>query len=196
MNPNNPDRDFPLPGDLPFQRTWVSMVASIAGLPLPAAEIARIRSRTPAQAEIRRQQKLWYRQTQNICGLSARERTNKIQEIRMNEWEYANRCSSFQALNSMGIQTLVPITTVCSLLTCPPVLETEMLTRHVKQYKEEDNSLWHALSYQVNGPGRGAGDSARLGLRGGRREKAWLYNYFTSVLHDPTHIRHRLYTRL
>lgn len=127
MNPNNPDRDFPLAGDLPFQRTWVGTMAGITPLPLPAAEIAQIRSRTPAQAEARRQRKLRYRQTQDIGGLSARERMHKQQQIRMSEWEYANRCSSFQALNSMGIQTLVPITTVRSILTCTPIMKIEML---------------------------------------------------------------------
>lgn len=74
--------------------------------------------------------------------------------------------------------------------------QVENADRNKFKNKQADNSLWHALSYQINGPGVGAADSSRLGLRGGRREKAWLYHYFTEVLHDPNHIRHRLYTRL
>lgn len=180
MNQNNPHPDFPHPGDMRSGTTWAIQMARIPAAsrpPLAAALINQIASNAAPQRNARRILQVRYRQrTQNTgFGPSARERAWAAQRIRSAEWELANRYSAFDAIDGNGIvQSLIPVTTM----------------------KDSDNSLWHALSYQINGPGIRAGDPAQLGLRGGRREKAWLYHYFTEVLHNPGHIRHRLYSRL
>lgn len=162
------------------ETTWAGQMAGIPAAsqpPLAAAVLGQITSKAAHQLSARRLRRVRYRQrTQDTgSGPSTRERARVTQRIRSAEWESANRYSAFGALDGNGIvQTLIPVTTV----------------------KDSNNSLWHALSYQINGPGIAAADSPRLGLRGGRREKAWLYHYFTNVLHDPNHVRHRLYSHL
>lgn len=103
-----------------------------------------------------------------------RERHVNRKRIREAEWEHANRHTDFAVQDDTGA---VHYATV------------------VPAYRNFENSLWHALSYQVNGAGAGV-DNNYLGLRGGRREKAWLFNYFMDALNDPTHPRHRAYTWL
>lgn len=175
----NPDLDFPLTSDLPRGKTWASQIARIAAAdrpPLAAAAIANInyfsQSRAAAVDAQRRARRRKYYRTQTDLP-SRREIFNTGRLIRMAEWEWANRHEGFTVLDSRGVIQRM---------------------RTVATYEDSGNALWHALGYQVHGMGLPGLKSPHIGLRAGRREKAMLYHFFTHVLHDPTHIRHRLYS--
>lgn len=167
---------FPRASDLPEGVTWQGRMARIPASeqpPLSVRQVATVLSMSRAQRAARRQRKL-IQQWQQKYMPTPREYFASHKLIRWDEWETASRFEGFYAVDGLGARRLM---------------------RAIPTPKVRDNSLWHALSYQVNGPSSGAA-SHRQGLRGGRREKAWLYHWFTHVLHSPAHVRHRLYTWL
>lgn len=179
MSFRNPDRDFPLPSDLPRGKPWAVQMARIAAAdnpPLTAAALTNINfiahSKSRAADFRRRVVKRRYLRTQPDLP-STREMFNTARTIRMAEWEGARRHEDFTVLDSNSLVQNM---------------------RAVAAYRGAGNSLWHALAYQVHGTGLPGFTSPNIGLRAGRREKAMLYHFFTHVLHDPSHIRHRMYT--
>lgn len=168
------DTRFPQASDLRLGRkAWNDHMARTipAGATLPLANTAVFRSQSAANIAARQARRRLYKATRRpfVLPNPAEISYNKIQ-IREAEWEFANRHTDFTVQDDAGRNHCV------SVVPC---------------FRDFNNSLWHALSYQINGPGLTRSDE---GLRGGRREKAWLYNYFMSALMDPTHIRHRAYT--
>lgn len=167
---------FPRPSDMPENVTWQGQMARIPVAeqpPLSVRRVATVLSMSRAQRAARNRRKLLQCWQQKYMP-TPREYFASHKLIRWDEWEVASRFEGFYAVDGQGVQRLM---------------------RAIPTPKVRDNSLWHALSYQVNGPSTETG-SHRHGLRGGRREKAWLYHWFTHVLHSPEHVRHRLYTWL
>lgn len=161
---------------MPEGLNWQGQMARIPAIeqpPLSIRQVATVLSMSRTQRTARYRRKLLHRQKQGHMP-TPREYYTSHKFIRWDEWELANRYEGFYAVDGQGVRRLMRVTPT------PKVRE---------------NSLWHALSYQVNGVSSGPG-SHRDGLRGGRREKAWLYHWFTHVLHSPEHTRHRLYTWL
>lgn len=180
LNEANPDdfrRDtrFPQASDLDLQGiTWNAHMARTIppGATLPLADTRPFTSQTNRRIEARQAQRRQYKATQRrITKPTFTETVYNRSKIREVEWEFANRHTDFGVQDDAGRVHFVTVVPCC---------------------RDFDNSLWHALSYQVNG--RGLQDSTWNGLRGGRREKAWLYNYFMCALLDPSHPRHRAYT--
>lgn len=172
------DTRFPQANDLDLRGVpWnVHMARTIppgATLPLPANITAPFRSQSAVNIAARQQQRRVYKATQRLIARpTPGEYEYNKNQIRAAEWEFANRHTDFTVQDDVGKYHFVTV---------------------VPCFRDFNNSLWHALSYQVNGPGH-QNDNNWHGLRGGRREKAWLYNYFMSALMDPTHVRHRAYT--
>lgn len=181
LNEANPDNwtldtRFPQASDLRLRGvTWNAHMARTipAGATLPLAITSVFRSQSAANIAARQARRRQYKATTRRFDLpTAAENAYNLIQIQEAEWEFANRFTDFTVQDDAGTNHYV------SVVPC---------------FRDFDNSLWHALSYQVNGRGLGPRNS-ESGLRGGRREKAWLYNYFMSALMDPTHIRHRAYT--
>lgn len=181
LNETNPDdwtmtTRFPQAADLELRGVpWnVHMARTIpphATLPLINTQI--FRSQSAVNIATRQRRRRQYKLTQRrSCQPTALEIAYNQSKIREAEWEFANRYTDFAVQDDAGRNHFVTVVPCC---------------------RDFNNSLWHALSYQVNGPGLERDNDWR-GLRGGRREKAWLYNYFMSALMDPMHIRHRAYT--
>ncbi|KAJ4410349.1 hypothetical protein N0V82_009253 [Gnomoniopsis sp. IMI 355080] len=181
LNEVNPDdwtidTRFPQAGDLDLQGvSWKDHMARTIppGATLPLANTQVFRSQSAANIAARLARRRQYKATprMHLQPTAAEVAYNEI-KIREAEWEFANRHTDFTVQDDAGGNHFVTVVPCC---------------------REFNNSLWHALSYQVNVPGLDP-ENARQGLRGGRREKAWLYNYFMSALMEPTHIRHRAYT--
>lgn len=179
MNAANPDNwtadtRFPQASDLRLGTTsWIDHMARTipAGATLPLGNTAVFRSQSATNIAARQARRRLYKATRRpfVLPNPGEVDYNRIQ-IREAEWEFANRHTNFTVQDDAGRNHRV------SVVPC---------------FRDFDNSLWHALSYQINGPGLMCQEN---GLRGGRREKAWLYNYFMSALMNPTHIRHRAYT--
>lgn len=164
----------------PPGKTWAVQTGAripAAGRPPLGDNVVNAVKSQRRDARIERQRrKVAYRKKQGDPPTAIEQAYNQ-RAIHLDEWEFARRYSEGFTVRD-----------------CNDVPWTAQV---VPTYKAAGNSLWQALSYQVNGPGTGPGvDDERLGLRGGRREKAWLYHYFTHVLHNPNHIRHRVYTYL
>ncbi|KAJ4389013.1 hypothetical protein N0V93_006475 [Gnomoniopsis smithogilvyi] len=181
LNDANPDdwtmeTRFPQANDLNLRGiAWdVHMARTIRpGATLPLSNTQVFRSQSAANIAARQARRQQYKATQReALRPTAAEIAYNDKKIREAEWEFANRHTDFAVQDDAGRNHFVTVVPCC---------------------RNFNNSLWHALSYQVNGHGLDCGKSWQ-GLRGGRREKAWLYNYFMSALMDPTHIRHRAYT--
>lgn len=84
-----------------------------AQLPLAAAVVAHVQSKSDVAKTARRQRALQYRQLQPSGGPSGRERAIAQERIREAEWEAANRYNGFSAIDGAGIvQILAPTATV------------------------------------------------------------------------------------
>lgn len=181
-------RDLELPAGVTWeqwmQRTvtppYYALPFHAAGTLINPANDRTAYYRSAARRDIvrRADQRRWYlsqRANHPYASLPTQKETHWNREhIRQAEWEHANRHTEFAVQDDLGVTHYATV---------------------IPTFKDFDNSLWHALSYQVNGSGAGI-DNNFLGLRGGRREKAWLYNYFYSGIINPRHPRHRAYTWL
>lgn len=181
LNKANPDdftldTRFPQPNDLDLRGVaWNAHMARTIppGATLPLENTVVFRSQSIANIAARRARRAQYKAKQRrIARPTAGEVAYNRFKIRQAEWEFANRHTDFSVQDDKGRAHFVTVVPCC---------------------RDFDNSLWHALSYQVNGPGL-ENENNWKGLRGGRREKAWLYNYFMTALLDPKHPRHRAYT--